>query len=138
MKARWQASSALWGRLIRKRRLTSYEERLKLYLVGNNRAANDAKAERCKAIFLSEEGKEIFQFLSDLFSPDKPADNYEPVPNEMAESFKFWTRVQAEDESVKEEETHCSCKFIRFEQMVEGQVCNRVESEVCKRSREIK
>ena len=27
-------------------------------------------------------------------------DHYEPVPNEMAESFKFWTRVQAEDESV--------------------------------------
>ena len=72
--------------------VTSYEERLKLYLVANNIAANDENAERRKAIFLSEVGKEIFQVLSDLFSPDKPADktlaellekikdHYEPVP----------------------------------------------------------
>ena len=91
--------------------VTSYEERLKLYLVANNIAANDANAERRKAIFLSEVGKEIFQVLSDLFSPDKPADKTleellkkmkdhdKPVPNEMTESFKFWTRVQAEDET---------------------------------------
>ena len=37
--------------------VTSYEERLKLYLVANNIAANDANAERRKAIFLSEVGK---------------------------------------------------------------------------------
>ena len=26
--------------------------------------------------------------------------NFEPVPNETAESFKFWTRVQKDDESI--------------------------------------
>ena len=36
--------------------VTSYKERLKLYLVANNIAANDANAERRKAIFLSEVG----------------------------------------------------------------------------------
>ena len=54
--------------------VTSYEERLKLYLVANNISANDENEERRKAIFLSEVGKEIFQVLSYLFSPDKPAD----------------------------------------------------------------
>ena len=54
--------------------VTYFEERLKLYLIANNIAANDAHAERHKAIFLSEVGKEIFKVLSDLFSPDKPAD----------------------------------------------------------------
>ena len=34
--------------------VTSYEERLKLYLVANNIATNDANAERRNAIFLSE------------------------------------------------------------------------------------
>ena len=38
--------------------VTSYEERLKLHLVANNIAANDANAERRKAIFLSEVGKD--------------------------------------------------------------------------------
>ena len=37
--------------------VTSYNEQHKLYLVANNIAANDANAERCKAIFLSEVGK---------------------------------------------------------------------------------
>ena len=90
----------------------SYEERLKLYLIANDIAANAGNEERRKAIFLTEVGKEIFQVLSDLFSPGKPADktlcellkrlkdHYEPVPNEMAESFKFWTRVQSLEESV--------------------------------------
>ena len=90
----------------------SYEERLKLYLIANDIAANAGNEERRKAIFSTEVGKEIFQVLSDLFSPEKPADktlcellkrlkdHYEPVPNEMAESFKFWTRVQSLEESV--------------------------------------
>ena len=128
--------------------MTSYEERLKLYLVANKTAANDENAERRKAIFLSEVGKEIFQVLSDLFSPGKPADktlaehfkkmkdHYEPVPNEMAESFKFWTRVQAEDDSV----TDYSLAIKKFTVHANFPDLNRwlrdrVESEVCKRSR---
>ena len=89
-----------------------YEERLKLYLVANNILGVEGNAERRKAIFLSEVGKDIFQVLSDLFSPDKPAnrtleelltklkEHYEPIPNEMADSLKFWTRVQGSRESI--------------------------------------
>ena len=131
--------------------MTSYEERLKLYLVANNTSANDEIAERRKAIFLSEVGKEIVQVLSHLFSPDKPADktlaehlkkikdHYEPVPNEMAESFKFWTRVQAEDESVTDyrlaiKKLTVHANFPDLNRWLR----DRVELEVCKRSREIK
>ena len=49
----------------------SYEERLKLYLIANNITANAGNDERRKAIFLTDVGKEIFQDLSDLFSPEK-------------------------------------------------------------------
>ena len=57
-------------------------------------------------------GKDIYQVLSDLCSPDKAAsktldqllkklkDHFEPVPNETAESFKFWTRVRKDNESI--------------------------------------
>ena len=50
--------------------------------------------------------RDIYQQLSDLFIPDKVAsktldqllkrlkDDFEPVAKEIAESFKFWTRVQ--------------------------------------------
>ena len=63
-------------------------------------------------IFLSEVGRENLQVLSDLCSPDKAAsktlvqllkklkDHFEPVPNETAESFNFWTRVQKDNESI--------------------------------------
>ena len=30
----------------------------------------------------------------------KLKNDFEPVPNEMAESFKFWTRVQKDNESI--------------------------------------
>ena len=98
--------------MTQRRKLDCYEERLKLYLVANNILAVEGNAERRKAIFLNEVGKDIFQVLSDLFSPDKPAnrtleelltklkEHYEPIPNEMAESFKFLTRVQGSGESI--------------------------------------
>ena len=74
-----------------------YEEPLLLYLTANNIA--DDNADRRKASFLSEVGKDIYQVLSDLCSPAKPAtktlqqllkklkDNFEPEPNEVAESL---------------------------------------------------
>ena len=79
-----------------------------LYLTANNIA--DDNADRRRAIFLSEAGRGICQVLSDLCSPDKAAsktldqllkklkDHFEPVPNETAESFTFWTRVQKDKE----------------------------------------
>ncbi|KAK2160815.1 hypothetical protein NP493_1626g00022 [Ridgeia piscesae] len=81
--------------------VSCYEERLLLYLTANNIA--DDNADRRKANFLSEMGKDIYQVLSDLCSPEKPAskpleqllkklkNNFEPVPNEMTESFTFRT-----------------------------------------------
>ena len=79
------------------------------YLTANNIAKDNA--DRRKAIFLSEVGKDIYHVLSNLCSPEKPASktleqllkklkgHFEPVPNEMAELFKFWTRVQKDKES---------------------------------------
>ena len=79
--------------------VSCYEERLLLYLTANNIA--DDIADRRKAIILGEMGRDIYQVLSDLCSLDKAAskmldqlleklkDHFEPVPNEMAESFKF-------------------------------------------------
>ena len=91
--------------------MTCYEERLLLYLTADNIA--DEHADSRKAIFLSEVGRDIYQVLSYLCSPpDKAAsktldqllkklkDHFDPVPNEVAESFKFWTRVQKDNESV--------------------------------------
>ena len=81
-----------------------------MYLTANN--IPDDNADRRKAIFLSEVGRDIYQVLSDLCSPDKAAsktldqllkklkDHFEPVPNEMAESFLFWTRIQKDNESI--------------------------------------
>ena len=57
-------------------------------------------------------GRDIYQVLSGLCSPDKAAsksldqmlkklkNHFEPMPNEMAESFKFWTRVKKDNESI--------------------------------------
>ena len=57
-------------------------------------------------------GRDIYQVLSDLCSLDKAAsktldqllkkltDHFEPVPNEMGESFIFWTRVQKDNKSI--------------------------------------
>ena len=91
--------------------VSCYEERLLLlYLAANNIA--DDNAVRRKAIFLSEMGRDIYQVLSVLCSPDKAAskmldqllkklkDHFEPVPNEMAESFKCCTRVRKDNESI--------------------------------------
>ena len=90
--------------------MSCYEERLLFYSTANNIA--DDNAARRKAIFLSEVGRFMYQVLSDLCSPDKAAnktldqllkklkDHFEPVPNNMAESFKFWTRVQRDNESI--------------------------------------
>ena len=51
-------------------------------------------------------GRDIYLVLSDLCSPDKAGsktldqllkkmkDHFEPVPNEMAESFKFYTKFR--------------------------------------------
>ena len=49
--------------------VSCYEERLLFYLTANNIA--DDYADRRKAIFLSEVGRDIYQVLSDLCSPDK-------------------------------------------------------------------
>ena len=85
-----------------------------LFLTANN--IPDSNADRRKAIFLIEVGRDIYQVLSELCSLDKAAsklldqllkklnDYFEPVPNEMAESFTFWTRVQKDNESI----TDCS------------------------------
>ena len=74
-------------------------------------------------MFLSEVGKDIYQVLSDLCSPVKPVsktlkqllkklkDHFEPMPNEMAESFKLWTRVQKDNESITD--VDCTCKVPR-------------------------
>ena len=93
--------------------VTCYEERLLLYLTANNIA--DDNADRRKGKFLSEVGRNIYQVLSDWCNPHKPhkaasktldkllknlKDHFEPVPNEMAVSFKFWTRVQKDNESI--------------------------------------
>ena len=90
--------------------VSCYEERLLLYLTANTIA--DDNADRRKAIFLSEVGRDIYQVLFDLCCSDKAGsktldqllkklkDHFEPVPNEMAESFKFWTRVQQDTESI--------------------------------------
>ncbi len=87
--------------------VSCYEGCLLLYLTANN-----TPDDRRKAIFLSEVGRDIYQVLSDLCSPDKAAsktldqllkklkDHFEPVPNEMAESFLFWTRIQKDNESI--------------------------------------
>ena len=81
-----------------------------LYLTANNIA--DDNADRRKAIFLSEVGRGICHVLSVLGSPDKAAsktldqllkklkDHCEPMQNEMAESFKCWTPVQKDNESI--------------------------------------
>ena len=84
-------------------RVSCYEECLVLYVMANSIAEDNA--DRRKAIFLNEVGRDIYQLLPDFCSPDKAAsktldqllkkskDHIGPVPNEMAESFKFWTRV---------------------------------------------
>ena len=51
--------------------MSCYEERLLLCLTANDIA--DDHADRRKAIFLSEVGRDIYQVLSDLCSPDKTA-----------------------------------------------------------------
>ena len=91
--------------------MSCYEERLQLYLKVNNIA--DDNADRREAIFLSEMGRDIYQVLSDFRSSVKAAsqtldqllkkwkDHFERVPNEMAESFKFWTRVGRTCKSVR-------------------------------------
>ena len=88
---------------------TRYEERLLLFSTANNIAEDNA--DRRKTVFVSEQEKDIHQVLSDSCSPERPAsktleqllkkwkDHFEPVPYEMAESFKFWTCVQKDNES---------------------------------------
>ena len=90
--------------------MSCYEERLLLFLTTNN--ISDDTADTRKAIFLSEVGRDIYQILSDLYSPDKRAsktsdqllkklnNHFEPVPNVMAESLKFWTRVHKGNKSI--------------------------------------
>ena len=90
--------------------VSCYEERLLLYLTANN--IPDDNADRRKAIFLSEVGRDIYQVLFDLCSPDKAASktldqllkrlkvHFEAVPNEMTESFTFWTQVHKNNESI--------------------------------------
>ena len=50
-----------------------YEQRLKLYLLANNVVESVANADRRKAIFLSEVGRDIFQVLSDLYKQHREA-----------------------------------------------------------------
>ena len=76
--------------------MSCYEKPLLLYLTANNIA--DDNADRRKAIFVSEVGRDIYQVLSDLCNPDKAAsktldqllktlkDYFELVRNEMVES----------------------------------------------------
>ena len=84
--------------------VSCYEERLLLHLTANNIA--DEHADRRKSIFLSEVGRDIYQILSDLCSPDKAAsktldqllkklkDHFEPVPNEIITQVLLATSLE--------------------------------------------
>ena len=105
---------------------SSYLERVEQFFI-----ANDIKAERKKATFLSLIGSQAYSLLKNLVSPTIPKDksyaelvvalkkHYEPKPLVIAERFHFHRRAQASGESINDYmaelrrlSTHC--KFGAF------------------------
>ena len=89
---------------------TTYVERLEQYFTANDIAA-DAKEKR-RAILLSSCGTATYQLIRNLLAPTKPAEaeykdivqalttHYNPNPSQIAERFKFNSRVRRHGESI--------------------------------------
>ncbi|KAL1447021.1 hypothetical protein MTO96_044414 [Rhipicephalus appendiculatus] len=88
---------------------SSYTERLDAFF-----NANGIEEDENKWIFLSTVGTSTYATLRRLLAPDKPKEknfrelistlnsHFSPAPSEIAESFRFHSRVQLENESVAE------------------------------------
>ena len=98
-----------------------YIERMEQYFI-----ANDVSEGKKVAAFLSAMGAKAYELLRNLVAPDAPKDkrfndllktmrtHLKPKPLIIAERFKFYKRVQHEDEkvaeyivSLKQSSTHC-------------------------------
>ncbi|XP_037515313.1 uncharacterized protein K02A2.6-like [Rhipicephalus sanguineus] len=88
----------------------SYTERLDAFFNANGIEDDEKK----KWIFLSTVGTSTYATLRSLLAPDKPKEktfkelistlnsHFSPAPSEIAESFRFHSRVQLENENVAE------------------------------------
>ena len=94
-------------------------------------AANDIKADKRVAVFLSSVGAPTYTLLRDLISPEKPQDktldalstklkeHFNPKPLVIAERFRFYSRSQSATESVSEfiadlRKLAANCNFENF------------------------
>ena len=87
--------------------VAAYVERAELFF-----AVNNIPAEKKVPVFLNAVGKQHYQLLANLFSPDRPASkplaeivatlkgHYEPKPIVIAERFNFHRRQQSGSETV--------------------------------------
>ena len=87
--------------------VAAYVERAELFF-----AVNNIPAEKKVPVFLNAVGKQHYQLLANLFSPDRPASkplaeivatlkgHYEPKPIVIAERFDFHRRQQSGSETV--------------------------------------
>ena len=87
--------------------VAAYVERAELFF-----AVNNIPGEKKVPVFLNAVGKQHYQLLANLFSPDRPASkplaeivatlkgHYEPKPIVIAERFNFHRRQQSGSETV--------------------------------------
>ena len=97
-------------------RITAYLERVQLFFT-----ANDVKAEKRVPALLSAIGGKVYDLLSNLMAPEKPASksfdqlktiltaHYKPKPVVIAERFNFHRRNQHSGESVAEYVAELRC-----------------------------
>ena len=118
-------ASGLFGRVgefnVARETFSAYVERIEMFFTANNIvemtgegsiAANQLVANWKPAIFVTEEGPEVYSTLSNLLASAKPKDlsftdnvrilekHYNPKPFANAQSFHFGTRHQKFEESV--------------------------------------
>ncbi|XP_078268847.1 uncharacterized protein LOC144600828 [Rhinoraja longicauda] len=102
---------------------SSYMERANMFFMANNitvtsgegevvAVTNKAVRERIKAILLTEIGPEVYGTLVNILAPIKAKDvpfsdiikkleeHFNPKPLEIAESYKFGTRNQKQNETI--------------------------------------
>ena len=98
--------------------ITIYIERIKLFFVSNDVAAN-----KQVPIFLSIIGKRIYSLLRDLMSPDVPSKkqldviidvlkkHFQPTPSVIAERFQFQKDGESVDQFSRVKRLLTHCKF---------------------------
>ena len=136
-----------------KETVDQYKERFELYCLANainvrGEDGNERNQElaKKKAILLTEIGVNVYHTLSDLVSPDKPNNktieaifgtlkkHYNPTPLEMAETIRFWSRLQKDGETIAQysralRQLSIHCNFGQFlERALRDRFCTGLNS----------